>query len=348
MPRTDTSHQCQRIQRHPAGIVGARRRIIGERTCPPPCDQLPNAAHSYGGHHRAEEIGEHGGGERLTDGTNCVGNIAEPVVGVTVRLIWLGRVSKEPTEKNPEVSGDEGRSNLAHPRQQRRQEGHLGTIGPDSPGSFRAVSYSVKEIVYTLQGEGANSGRPAVFCRFSGCNLWSGREQDRAAAICNFCDTDFLGVDGPLGGRFPTAEALAAEIGRAWGERRYARFVVFTGGEPLLQLNEELIKLLHGEGFAVAVETNGTLDPPPGLDWICVSPKFGAPMRLRRGNELKLIFPQAELDPADYVNLDFEYFFLQPMDSADLDHNRQAATAYCLRNPRWRLSLQTHKLLGIP
>jgi 7-carboxy-7-deazaguanine synthase len=210
------------------------------------------------------------------------------------------------------------------------------------------VGYSVKEIVYTLQGEGANAGRPAVFCRFTGCNLWSGREQDRASAVCKFCDTDFLGTDGPSGGRFADAQALARRICRIWGEGLDARFVVFTGGEPLLQLDDTLTTLLHKEGFRIAVETNGTLDPPPGIDWICMSPKSGAPLRLRRGDELKLVFPQAGLDPSGYLELDFRHFFLQAMDGPDLRGNLAEAVAYCLEHPRWRLSVQTHKMIGIP
>jgi len=207
----------------------------------------------------------------------------------------------------------------------------------------------VKEIFYTLQGEGANSGRPAVFCRFAGCNLWSGREVDRAAAVCRFCDTDFVGIDGPGGGKFADAAALAAAVARAWrpdaGERR---FVVCTGGEPLLQLDGTAVAALHAEGFAVAVETNGTSPPPAGLDWVCVSPKAGAPLTLTRGDELKLVFPQTGLDPASLEGLAFAHFFLQPMDGPERERNTAAAVRYCLAHPRWRLSLQTHKLIGIP
>jgi 7-carboxy-7-deazaguanine synthase len=207
--------------------------------------------------------------------------------------------------------------------------------------------YTVKEIFYTLQGEGANTGRPAVFCRFSGCNLWTGREADRATAICDFCDTDFVGV-GPDGGKFTTAAALSDAIEARWptSEAR-GRLVVCTGGEPLLQLDSDAIAGLHARGFEVAVETNGTQQPPPGLDWICVSPKARAGLRLRHGNELKLVYPQPDLDPETFVRMDFEHFFLQPMDGPRLTENTQQALAYCLAHPRWRLSIQTHKLLGI-
>ena len=215
------------------------------------------------------------------------------------------------------------------------------------------MSYAVKELFYTLQGEGAQAGRPAVFCRFAGCNLWSGREIDRAAAICRFCDTDFIGTDGPGGGRFATAAQLAQAIAGHWpattlpGAQPY---VVCTGGEPLLQLDAPLIEALHMAGFAVAVETNGTLPAPPGLDWICVSPKAGAPLRLIRGDELKLVYPQIEPEaqPERFIDLDFRYFFLQPLDGSEREVHTQAAVAYCLAHPQWRLSLQTHKLLGIP
>ena len=209
--------------------------------------------------------------------------------------------------------------------------------------------YSVKELFYTLQGEGANTGRPAVFCRFAGCNLWTGREADRASAICTFCDTDFVDTDGPGGGRFATATALADAASRAWPSGvEGTRFIVCTGGEPLLQLDADLIDALHGEGFAVAVETNGTRLPPPGLDWICVSPKAGAPLVLRTGNELKLVYPQAGAAPDEFETLAFEHFFLQPMDGPAREANTEAALRYCLAHPRWRLSLQTHKLLGMP
>ncbi|HEU4649604.1 MAG TPA: 7-carboxy-7-deazaguanine synthase, partial [Gemmatimonadales bacterium] len=204
-------------------------------------------------------------------------------------------------------------------------------------------------LFYTLQGEGAQTGRPAVFCRFAGCNLWTGREADRASAICTFCDTDFVGTDGPGGGRFATAEALAAAVAAAWpGGEAGRKYVVCTGGEPLLQLDEPLIDALHAAGFEVAVETNGTQEPPAGLDWICVSPKAGAELRLRRGHELKLVYPQAGAEPDRFADLDFDHFFLQPMDGPAREANTRAALHYCLAHPRWRLSLQTHKLLGIP
>ncbi len=207
--------------------------------------------------------------------------------------------------------------------------------------------YTVKEIFYTLQGEGANAGRPAVFCRFAGCNLWTGREADRATAICNFCDTDFVGV-GPDGGKFADAAALANAVAARWPTSDASnRFVVCTGGEPLLQLDGAAVDALHSRGFAVAVETNGTQEPPPGLDWICVSPKSNAPVILTRGNELKLVFPQPGVEPARFESMDFEHFFLQPMDGPALQENLRAAVNFCLANPRWRLSLQTHKLLGI-
>ena len=207
--------------------------------------------------------------------------------------------------------------------------------------------YTVKEIFYTLQGEGANAGRAAVFCRFSGCNLWTGREADRATAICDFCDTDFVGV-GPDGGKFATAPELASAIASRWPlESRERRFVVCTGGEPLLQLDAEAVAALHHEGFEVAIETNGTLAAPIGIDWICVSPKAGATLVLRRGNELKLVFPQPGFEPERFESLDFEHFFLQPMDGPRAAENTKSATQYCLTHPRWRLSLQTHKLLGI-
>jgi len=207
--------------------------------------------------------------------------------------------------------------------------------------------YTVKEIFYTLQGEGANAGRAAVFCRFSGCNLWTGREADRATAICDFCDTDFVGV-GPDGGKFATAAELATAVASRWPlASRERRFVVCTGGEPLLQLDGEAVAALHHEGFEVAIETNGTLAAPIGIDWICVSPKAGATLVLRRGNELKLVFPQPGFEPERFESLDFEHFFLQPMDGPRAAENTRSATQYCLTHPRWRLSLQTHKLLGI-
>lgn len=212
------------------------------------------------------------------------------------------------------------------------------------------MSYAVKEIFYTLQGEGAQSGRAAVFCRFAGCNLWSGREADRASAICQFCDTDFVGVDGPGGGRFETAEDLAAAIAAQWPPEHPSgtRFVVCTGGEPLLQLDRDLIDALHVHEFEIAVETNGTVSAPAGLDWICVSPKAGAPLVQKTGDELKLVFPQANAMPDKFEELNFQNFFLQPMDGPQREANTQLALQYCMAHPRWRLSLQTHKLLGIP
>lgn len=210
-------------------------------------------------------------------------------------------------------------------------------------------SYAVKEIFYTLQGEGAHTGRPAVFCRFAGCNLWTGREEDRAEAVCRFCDTDFVGTDGPGGGRFRSAEALGGAVAAAWPAGQPAtRFVVCTGGEPLLQVDASLVDVLHRHGFEVAVETNGTQHPPAGLDWICVSPKAGAPLVLRRGDELKLVFPQPGAEPERFDALGFHHFYLQPMDGPARAENTAAALRYCLQHPRWRLSLQTHKLLGIP
>jgi 7-carboxy-7-deazaguanine synthase len=211
-----------------------------------------------------------------------------------------------------------------------------------------AMSYAVKEIYRTLQGEGAQAGRAAVFCRFAGCNLWSGREADRAEAQCSFCDTDFVDIDGPGGGRFADAEALSTAIAAAWGGPQERGFVVFTGGEPLLQLDAALIDAMHARGFSCAVETNGTLLPPAGLDWICVSPKAGAPFVLLAGDELKLVFPQEGIDPGGLEGLAFGHFFLQPMDGPERDANTQAAAAYCLEHPRWRLSLQMHKLIGLP
>ncbi len=208
--------------------------------------------------------------------------------------------------------------------------------------------YAVKEIFPTLQGEGAQAGRAAVFCRFSGCNLWSGREKDRAEATCRFCDTDFVGTNGDGGGPFATPDALAAAIDAAWPGGPSNRFVVFTGGEPLLQLDEALIEAVHLRGFEIAVETNGTIEPPRGVDWLCVSPKAGAPMVVTRGSELKLVFPQEDLSPDALCGLDFAHFWLQPMDGAAAAANTAAAVAYCLAHPHWRLSLQTHKLIGIP
>ncbi|HEX5957708.1 MAG TPA: 7-carboxy-7-deazaguanine synthase [Hyphomicrobiaceae bacterium] len=210
------------------------------------------------------------------------------------------------------------------------------------------MAYAVKELFKTLQGEGGQAGRAAVFCRFAGCNLWSGREQDRATAQCRFCDTDFVGIDGEGGGRFATAACLADAIARTWGNGSERRYVVFTGGEPLLQLDADLIAAVHMHGFSVAIETNGTLPVPDGIDWICVSPKAGTELMLRRGQELKLVYPQEDAAPERFAGLDFEHFFLQPMDGPDRARNTQRAVAYCLSNPRWRISLQTHKLMGIP
>lgn len=208
--------------------------------------------------------------------------------------------------------------------------------------------YTVKEIFYTLQGEGANAGSAAVFCRFSGCNLWSGREEDRSRAVCQFCDTDFIGV-GPDGGRFPEADSLAAAVSNAWrGDvENGGRFVVCTGGEPLLQVDEALIDALHSRGFRVAVETNGTRPAPRSLDWICVSPKAGAPLVQTSGDEIKLVFPQPAAMPETFEGMEFENFFLQPMDGPSVEENTRLAVEYCMTHPRWRLSLQTHKLLGI-
>lgn len=210
------------------------------------------------------------------------------------------------------------------------------------------MTYSVKELFLTLQGEGAHAGRAAVFCRFTGCNLWSGREQDRAAAVCRFCDTDFVGTDGEGGGKFANANALAAAIARTWGPGTAHRYVVFTGGEPLLQVDAALVTAIHAQGFEIAIETNGTLEPPPGIDWICVSPKAGAEWVLRCGHELKLVYPQPALLPEGLEDLDFRHFWLQPMDGPERGRNTDAAVAYCRQHPRWRLSLQTHKLIGIP
>jgi 7-carboxy-7-deazaguanine synthase len=210
------------------------------------------------------------------------------------------------------------------------------------------MTYSVKEMFYTLQGEGANAGQPAVFCRFAGCNLWTGREEDRSSAVCQFCDTDFVGTDGTHGGKFDSAQALAQAIANFWpAHDTQHRFVVLTGGEPLLQVDESLVKALHGQGFSIAVETNGTVLPPAGIDWLCVSPKAGSKQLVTTGQELKLVFPQAGLEPAQFAELDFENFYLQPMDGPAAATNTQAAVAYCQANPRWRLSVQTHKLIGI-
>lgn len=220
--------------------------------------------------------------------------------------------------------------------------------------------YTVKEIYYTLQGEGANAGRAAVFCRFAGCNLWTGREEDRERAICRFCDTDFIGIDGPGGGKFDTATSLAGAVAEKWPHSPGAMptalgrhvaavkpLVVCTGGEPLLQLDAAAVDAFHAAGFEVAIETNGTKLPPSGVDWVCVSPKIGSELVLQKGSELKLVYPQADGDPARFAGLDFDHFYLQPMDGPDQLHNIQLATDYCLQHPQWRLSLQTHKLIGI-
>jgi 7-carboxy-7-deazaguanine synthase (Cx14CxxC type) len=210
------------------------------------------------------------------------------------------------------------------------------------------MTYSVKEIYYTLQGEGAQTGRAAVFLRFAGCNLWSGLEKDRADAVCRFCDTDFVGTDGPGGGKFTNSAELARAVFASWPKHVRGRpYVVCTGGEPLLQLDKTLISALHDGGFEIGIETNGTLLPPPGIDWICVSPKANAAQKLKHGDELKLIYPQEGAEPERYAGQDFRNFFLQPMDNADRAGNTAAATEYCLKNPQWRLSLQTHKLIGI-
>jgi 7-carboxy-7-deazaguanine synthase (Cx14CxxC type) len=209
------------------------------------------------------------------------------------------------------------------------------------------MPYAVKEIFLTLQGEGVHAGRTAVFCRFAGCNLWSGREEDRATATCQFCDTDFVGVDGTRGSRYASADALADAIASEWGEATAARFVVLTGGEPLLQVDRELIDALHARDFIIAVETNGTIAPPPGLDWICVSPKAGTELRVRAGNELKLVHPQPGAPPEAFTELAFEHFSLQPMDGPQLAENTALTIDYCRRDPRWRLSVQVHKLIGV-
>jgi 7-carboxy-7-deazaguanine synthase (Cx14CxxC type) len=214
------------------------------------------------------------------------------------------------------------------------------------------MSYSIKEIFYTLQGEGVNAGRPAVFCRFTGCNLWSGHEKDRASAVCQFCDTDFVGTDGTGGGQFASALDVAQAVSDKWPptqkSSRIRPLVVCTGGEPLLQLDEALIAAFHQAGFEIAIETNGTRLAPPGIDWVCVSPKAGADLLIRSGHELKLVFPQNGAEPELYENLDFRHFFIQPMDGPSREENTRLAIGYCLEHPQWRLSLQTHKLLGIP
>jgi 7-carboxy-7-deazaguanine synthase (Cx14CxxC type) len=211
------------------------------------------------------------------------------------------------------------------------------------------MAYSVKEIYYTIQGEGAQVGRAAVFLRFSGCNLWSGREEDRTTAVCDFCDTDFLGTDGPGGGKFETARELAEAASCKWPRDVFGdRLIVCTGGEPLLQLDAELIEELHAQGFVVAVETNGTLPLPLGIDWICVSPKAGTHLVVTSGDELKLVYPQSGIDPSTFLRMDFRHFFLQPLDGPDALHHRQLVTDYCLEHPQWRVSLQIHKILGLP
>lgn len=209
------------------------------------------------------------------------------------------------------------------------------------------MTYAVKEIYYTLQGEGAHTGRPAVFLRFTGCNLWTGREEDRETAVCQFCDTDFIGTDGPGGGTFESAESLATAVEREWPDGG-ERFVVCTGGEPLLQLDEKLITALHAQNIKVAVETNGTINAPPGIDWLCVSPKAGSDIVQQAGDELKLVFPQPGAEPGRFADWDFSHYYLQPMDGPDLRANTEQAIRYCLENPQWRLSVQTHKLIGIP
>jgi len=211
------------------------------------------------------------------------------------------------------------------------------------------MTYAVKELFYTLQGEGAQTGRPAVFLRFAGCNLWTGLEQDRASAVCNFCDTDFVGVEGPGGGKFQDADALSGAVAKTWPEGMGgAPYVVCTGGEPLLQLDAPLIEALHAKGFEIAVETNGTIGAPGGVDWICVSPKADAAVNQRTGNELKLVYPQVNAPPEAFAGLAFDFFYLQPMDGPSLAQNTAAAIEYCKHHPQWHLSIQSHKVLGIP
>jgi 7-carboxy-7-deazaguanine synthase len=211
------------------------------------------------------------------------------------------------------------------------------------------MTYQVKEIFYTLQGEGARAGRPAVFLRFAGCNLWSGREEDRSSAVCKFCDTDFVGTDGVGGGKFASADVLADAVASTWPATGQGKpYVVCTGGEPLLQLDAALIRALHARGFEIAIETNGTMLPPDAIDWICVSPKADSDLVLTKGNELKLVFPQANGAPERYASLGFDYFYLQPMDGPERSRNTASAIDYCLKHPQWRLSLQTHKIVGIP
>jgi 7-carboxy-7-deazaguanine synthase len=209
------------------------------------------------------------------------------------------------------------------------------------------TSFAVKEIFLTLQGEGTHVGRPAVFCRFAGCNLWSGREGDRGQAVCTFCDTDFIGTDGTKGGRYQNADDLAAAIEEEWAGGQSNRFCVLTGGEPLLQVDSELTNALHARGFEIAVETNGTIAPPPGIDWVCVSPKSTSQLAVLEGNELKLVYPQEDALPERFAHLAFDKFLLQPMDGPDVATNTRRAIQYCLENPQWRLSVQTHKQIGI-
>ncbi len=209
------------------------------------------------------------------------------------------------------------------------------------------MGYAVKEVFYTLQGEGANAGRPAVFCRFAGCNLWSGRETDRASAVCRFCDTDFVGTDGVGGGKFDDAEALAARVESRWPAGTARRFAVLTGGEPALQLDAALVGALHARGFEIAIETNGTVELAPGVDWVCVSPKAGTEVRVREGDELKLVYPQQGAAPEQFESWRFDHFLLQPMDGPAKRENTERAIEYCLSHPKWKLSLQTHKLIGI-
>jgi 7-carboxy-7-deazaguanine synthase len=210
------------------------------------------------------------------------------------------------------------------------------------------VTYSVKEIFYTLQGEGTHAGRASVFCRFAGCNLWSGQEKDRTSSICQFCDTEFVGTDGLGGGKFKTPENLANEISSHWGNKNKGKpFVVFTGGEPLMQLDDLLIAAVHDAGFEIAVETNGTIEAPEGIDWICVSPKSGSELAIKQGNELKFVFPQIGIDPKTLLDLQFDHYLLQPMDSPEISENTEAVIDYCMTHPEWKLSLQTHKHLGI-
>ena len=209
------------------------------------------------------------------------------------------------------------------------------------------MSYRVKEIYLTIQGEGVQTGKEAVFCRFSGCNLWTGREEDRHKATCKFCDTDFFGVDGENGGKYSSANDLTKKIEECWSDHSKEKFIVFTGGEPLLQLDQKLIDNLHKKGFKIAIETNGTMLPPNNIDWICVSPKKNAKLVLLKGDELKLVYPQPGFEPEQFESLDFDHFCVQPMDGKDLQKNILECVSYCIENPLWRLSLQTHKILGI-